>query len=74
LLTTAGDAYCPGSPGTFELVSGGIRFTSISNSATHACGVATDGFGYCWGRNNEGQLGDGTRIDKTVPVRVMLLQ
>jgi alpha-tubulin suppressor-like RCC1 family protein len=39
------------SPGTFE---------SVSLGAEHTCGVMTDHRIYCWGRNDTGQLGDGT--------------
>jgi alpha-tubulin suppressor-like RCC1 family protein len=32
--------------------------------------VTTAGAAYCWGRNGNGELGDGTNIDKNVPVAV----
>ncbi len=30
----------------------------------------TDATGWCWGRNLDGELGDGTRINRTTPVQV----
>jgi Bacterial Ig-like domain (group 2)/Regulator of chromosome condensation (RCC1) repeat len=36
----------------------------------HFCGLARDGLAYCWGENDFGELGDGTTIDRSVPVPV----
>jgi len=36
----------------------------------HALAVGRDGSVWAWGRNNDGQLGDGTRTDRATPVRV----
>ncbi|MFZ8804346.1 MAG: hypothetical protein ACO2PO_15360, partial [Candidatus Calescibacterium sp.] len=38
----------------------------------HTCGVKTDGTIWCWGRNNYGQLGDGSLLflDRNVPTLV----
>jgi len=33
----------------------------VSAGGSHTCANATRGI-YCWGLNDEGQLGDGTRI------------
>jgi hypothetical protein len=39
-------------------VSGGLTFSQISKGeGGHACAIATDGRGYCWGENRYGQLG-----------------
>ncbi|WP_440682694.1 hypothetical protein [Cysteiniphilum halobium] len=34
----------------------------------HACALATNDKAYCWGDNNYGQLGDGTKVDRYTPV------
>src|SRR5881396_2656534 len=36
----------------------------------HTCGVTPSGTAYCWGWNQDGQLGDGTRVDRRTPVPV----
>lgn len=41
------------------LVSGNITWRSIAAGYQFTCGVATDGTGYCWGRDQNGQLGNG---------------
>ena len=33
----------------------------------HTCAVINDGTAYCWGGNNEGQLGDGTNSSRNSP-------
>jgi alpha-tubulin suppressor-like RCC1 family protein len=41
-------------------VGGGLTFTRLSVGDAHTCGLATEGAWYCWGRNESGQLGNGT--------------
>jgi alpha-tubulin suppressor-like RCC1 family protein len=52
------------------LVKGGLHFVQLTAGTDHTCGVTTDNLAYCWGENREGQLGDGTTADRSVPVRV----
>jgi len=46
-------------------------FSQISDKQQHTCGIAKDdGFAYCWGHNDTGQLGNGTTRDSPIPVKV----
>ncbi len=45
---------------------------TVSAGTSHACAINMDGELYCWGRNDEGQLGDDTGIDQQRPTRVPL--
>jgi alpha-tubulin suppressor-like RCC1 family protein len=84
-LTRAGDAYCWGGnelgqlgrgtadsiPGSVPgLVRGRLKFEAIAAGFAHTCGITAAGEAYCWGSNEYGQLGDGTRIGRAEPVRV----
>jgi alpha-tubulin suppressor-like RCC1 family protein len=40
----------------------------IAVGANHACAITQSDTVKCWGRNDLGQLGDGTTIDRSVPV------
>jgi alpha-tubulin suppressor-like RCC1 family protein len=85
-LTAAGAAYCWGDNTSGQLgdntttrresavaVSGSLVFESISAGDSHTCAVvkgANGGPAYCWGRNSNGQLGDGTTDEKHLPTAV----
>ena len=47
-----------------------LSFVDIAVGTQHTCALGITGEAYCWGGNSEGTLGDGTRIDRTVPRRV----
>jgi alpha-tubulin suppressor-like RCC1 family protein len=49
--------------------AGSLGFASLSSGDAHTCGIA-GGAGYCWGRNDSGQLGDGTRKPRSAPVLI----
>jgi alpha-tubulin suppressor-like RCC1 family protein len=48
----------------------GTGITTIAAGGTHTCAALTDGTIRCFGFNNSGQLGDGTRTNRTTPVTV----
>jgi len=86
-ITTAGAAYCWGAndgyllgDGTTDTTSkhtspiavvGGLKFAAVSAGSFHTCGVTTAGAAYCWGDNDNGQLGDGTTTPRAGPVAVL---
>ena len=62
-------------------VSGGLTFSSIAAggdffssleqiNAGHTCALSVSGAAYCWGYGLGGQLGDGTRANRTTPTLV----
>ena len=46
--------------------------TSISSGKDHTCSILDNGEMQCWGRNNFGQLGDGTNVQSSAPSGVTL--
>lgn len=53
-------------------VEGPASFTEIATASggLHTCALTADGQAWCWGRNTRGQLGDGTQVRRTRPVKV----
>ena len=84
-LTTDNRIYCwgdntdgqlgNGSTSQFSAVpvalAGGRRFRLVRAGAGHACGITLAGVTFCWGLNEQGQLGDGTKTNRRAPVRVV---
>jgi len=85
-ISTSGGTYCWGAnesgqlgvglfsiPSNFPrsptLVVGGERFTTLTAGLQHTCGISTNGT-WCWGSNFQGQLGDQTNTDRSVPTPV----
>lgn len=57
------------SPGGGPLpVAGLANVTAISCGATHYLALLADGSVRSWGRNNKGQLGNGTLVDSAAPL------
>lgn len=50
------------------------RWKQLSNGWYHTCGVTTAGAAYCWGSNNQGQLGTGDTTDSNTPQPVKGLE
>jgi alpha-tubulin suppressor-like RCC1 family protein len=52
-------------------LAGGLTFQRVSAGYVHACGITTTTQAYCWGNNDEGQLGDSTHgLSRDQPTRV----
>jgi len=73
-VTSAGVAYCWGSDQFGQIGDGSSLTERLTPTATgampalknvragyhHTCALTTTGVAYCWGRNNLGQIGNGT--------------
>ena len=70
LLTTAVTPALAGEEAVYlePLSASGIR--EIAVGAYHTVAIRADGTLWAWGRNNNGQLGDGTFAQRNVPVQI----
>ena len=61
------------SPTPTSTLGEGRIATAISAGQGHSCATLDDGTVSCWGRNNHGQLGDGTDIETNEPIQTSSL-
>lgn len=84
-LASDGTAYCWGFNGHGQLgdnsptladstvpvrIANGLLFKQISAGDEHTCGVTTTNRIYCWGYNQQGQVGNGSLVDTRTPTAV----
>lgn len=55
---------CDGSGGCTDTIA------QVDASYEHTCAVMSSGTVWCWGDNGNGELGDGTQVDRSRPRRV----
>jgi alpha-tubulin suppressor-like RCC1 family protein len=60
----------PGRTVSSREIFGGIPIVQVDAGDAHTCGVTEDGAVYCWGRNDDGELGDGSLHLPVRPARV----
>jgi alpha-tubulin suppressor-like RCC1 family protein len=82
ILTSAGAVKCWGGNRLGQLGNGtntdsatpvavsglGTGVSTIATGERHTCILTSNGRAKCWGRNFNGQLGDGTTTDRWTPV------
>jgi alpha-tubulin suppressor-like RCC1 family protein len=83
-LTADGEAFCWGRDNYGQLgdggnaqdsaepvrVAGNHSFAAVRAFGSHTCATTSSGEAFCWGYNLDGQLGDGSRVNRTRPVYV----
>jgi alpha-tubulin suppressor-like RCC1 family protein len=60
----------PDTPPALATTASPLVFAQVSAGVNHSCGVTSDNRAFCWGYNGFGELGDGTRNERLVPVPV----
>jgi hypothetical protein len=60
---------CRGAP---VVVPGLHDIVDLAAGPDHTCALRRDGHVFCWGSNMLGELGDGTTLDRDVPVEASL--
>lgn len=63
---SAGDSDVPSLVDT-SFMTGSTGFSTLAVGRDHACGLATDGVAYCWGRGALGSVGTGLTQDALSP-------
>lgn len=69
-----GDGGASGTDGgeTPVAVAGLTNVVAIAAGAAHTCAATSGGRAFCWGRNTNGQLGDGSTITRRSPVATVV--
>jgi len=86
-VSTTGAVYCWGRNDTYQLGLGdttvrllpalrsepaGVTMSRVALGGGHGCAASTTGRLWCWGFNNDGQVGDGTTTNSTTPLEIAM--
>ena len=66
---STGDSYLPVAVNTSGVLAG-KTLIQLSSGGASSCALDSSGAVYCWGYNNDGQLGDGNFTNASNPVAV----
>ncbi|ABK52733.1 BNR repeat domain protein [Acidothermus cellulolyticus 11B] len=55
---------------TPQQVTTATNWNTVSLGYQHTCATRSDGTGWCWGNNTNGQLGQGNTTQQTLPVQL----
>ncbi|MDT8436650.1 MAG: hypothetical protein RRA92_07825 [Gemmatimonadota bacterium] len=64
------DATGPDDRDTGDPVPTGTDLRAVTTGGGHACALLASGAAFCWGRNRDGQVGDGSRVNRHTPVPI----
>jgi alpha-tubulin suppressor-like RCC1 family protein len=71
LFGPASRVTCRGANDRGQVITGGAPGSlALAAGLFHVCTLDASGAASCWGANEAGQLGDGTRVDRDVPTPV----
>jgi alpha-tubulin suppressor-like RCC1 family protein len=65
-----GGSTTTGSPVPVQVSGHATDWAAVTAGGDHTCAVKTDHTLWCWGLNNDDQLGDGNATESPVPVQV----
>jgi alpha-tubulin suppressor-like RCC1 family protein len=69
--TQLGNGLTANSPVPVDVLSLVSAASMLAAGLSHTCALLDTGVVQCWGRNDRGQLGDGTTLDRSAPVTVI---
>jgi len=68
-----GDGSLGDEPSPVQVIVLGANVVEVATGGAHTCARKGDGTLWCWGLNSTGQVGDGTKMNRSSPVQVTAL-